>query len=144
MLYSGRSFQLIKMKDLKNEPIVSRIYFSNSLVSTIIHKIFPCEIPHYGKSSISLFQEIFTSFEIFLIFPKFLRFLSRSATRETTRIYQFIANNHASFHLWWKENLLNHQIKYTLKGNLLHHRIDSFFLIWGEERSHFYQELNIY
>ena len=21
----------------------------------------------------------------------------------------FITNNHASFHLWWKENLLNHQ-----------------------------------
>ena len=28
---------------------------------------------------------------------------------EATRIYQFITNNHASFHLWWKEKLLNHQ-----------------------------------
>ena len=27
----------------------------------------------------------------------------------TTRIYEFITNNHASFHLVWKENFLNHQ-----------------------------------
>ena len=32
------------------------------------------------------------------------------ATREVTRIYQFITDTHASFHLRWKENLLNHQI----------------------------------
>ena len=31
------------------------------------------------------------------------------ATVEATRIYQFIINNHTSFQLWWKENLLNHQ-----------------------------------
>ena len=36
-------------------------------------------------------------------------FLSRSATRKVTRIYHFITNNHASFHLWRKANLLNHQ-----------------------------------
>ena len=50
-------------------------------------------------------------FEILLIFPYFLRseVLSRLATREATRVYQFITNNHASFHFWWKENLLNHQ-----------------------------------
>ena len=30
-------------------------------------------------------------------------------TRDATSIYQFIANNQASFHLWWKENLLNNQ-----------------------------------
>ena len=32
-----------------------------------------------------------------------------SATREATRIYQFINNNHASLDLWWKENLVNIQ-----------------------------------
>ena len=31
------------------------------------------------------------------------------ATREETLIYQFININHSSFHLWGKENLLNHQ-----------------------------------
>ena len=35
--------------------------------------------------------------------------LSRLATGEATRIYQFITYNHASFYLWWKENLLNYQ-----------------------------------
>ena len=29
--------------------------------------------------------------------------LSRSPTREATRIYEFITNNHASFHLWQKQ-----------------------------------------
>ena len=49
--------------------------------------------------------------EIFLIFLNFLRFevLICAATREATFIYQFITNNHASFHFWLKENLLNHQ-----------------------------------
>ena len=47
-------------------------------------------------------------FPNFLI-PKLLILLSRSATRVTARIYQYVTNNHASFHLWWKENLLNHQ-----------------------------------
>ena len=32
-----------------------------------------------------------------------------SGTHEATSIYQFIANNQASFHLQWKENLLNNQ-----------------------------------
>ena len=31
------------------------------------------------------------------------------ATRSTTRIYHFINNNCASFHLQWRENLLKHQ-----------------------------------
>ena len=30
-------------------------------------------------------------------------------TREATRIYQFITNNQAWFHFWWKENLVKHQ-----------------------------------
>ena len=40
------------------------------------------------------------SFEIFLIFPNFLRsyVLSHSTTCETTRIYEFIINNQASFY----------------------------------------------
>ena len=51
------------------------------------------------------------SFEILPIFPNFLRSyaLSRSATREETGIYQFVTKSHASFHLWWKKNLLNYQ-----------------------------------
>ena len=52
------------------------------------------------------------SFEIFLIFPNFLRswVLSRSATRE--------ANSHASFDLWWTENLVKYQkcSKYYVHG----------------------------
>ena len=35
--------------------------------------------------------------------------LSQTATREATRVYQLITNDYASFHLWWKENLRNHQ-----------------------------------
>ena len=46
-----------------------------------------------------------------LKFPNFLRsyVLSRSVNCETTRICQVITNNPGSFHLWCKENLLNHQ-----------------------------------
>ena len=33
----------------------------------------------------------------------------RWATREGTRIYQFITNNLASFHLWRKKKLVKHQ-----------------------------------
>ena len=47
------------------------------------------------------------SFEVFLIFPNFPR--SSLLGRSATGIYQFITNNDASFHLWWKENLLNYQ-----------------------------------
>ena len=32
-----------------------------------------------------------------------------SRTREVTRIYQFINNDHASLDLWWKENVVNNQ-----------------------------------
>ena len=31
------------------------------------------------------------------------------STGHSERIYQFTSNNRASFHLWWKENLFNHQ-----------------------------------
>ena len=50
-------------------------------------------------------------FDIILNFPNFLRsqVLSRLATREATRIYQFITNNQALFHLWWKKNLVKRQ-----------------------------------
>ena len=48
------------------------------------------------------------SFEILLMFSILLKSQvhSRLATRETTRIYHFVTNNHNSFDLW---NLLNHQ-----------------------------------
>ena len=79
---------------------------------------------HYDKSSISIFQQIFTStdkifisggglsamgiIEIFLIFRKFLRSwdLRCLTCSKAAGIYQFITNNRASFHLWWEENLL--------------------------------------
>ena len=35
--------------------------------------------------------------------------LSHLAAREATRIYQFINNNKASFHLWLEGNLVKHQ-----------------------------------
>ena len=59
----------------------------------------------------------------FLIFPNFLRFFfscvgyeGRSAANRVVRqlarqlVYTMsISNNHPSFHLWWKENLVKHQ-----------------------------------
>ena len=85
---------------------------------------------HYGKSLISVFEEFFASIsKIFILserldtrlsFYKVLRFswyillvlrlsvLSRSATYSAT--WQlFITNNCASFHLWWKRNLVEDQ-----------------------------------
>ena len=51
---------------------------------------------------------------------------SRSATHGATYIYQFITNNHASFHLCWKENLLNHQVsKYSE-----HYCLQNFLLLF--------------
>ena len=82
-------------------------------------------LTHHGKNSISILLKIFSSTDRVFIsgggggevlgnnamtfwdFPESL--LSHSETRETTWIYQFISNNHASFLLWWTENLLNHQ-----------------------------------
>ena len=46
-------------------------------------------------------------FEIFLKFPNFLR--CYVLDRLATFICQFITNNNALFHLWWKESLLNHK-----------------------------------
>ena len=51
--------------------------------------------------------EVLRFYWYFLI--SYFEVLSRLATREAARVYQFITNNHASFHFWWKENLLNHQ-----------------------------------
>ena len=31
------------------------------------------------------------------------------ASSWTSRVYEFISNNHVSFRLWWKENLINYQ-----------------------------------
>ena len=66
---------------------------------------------HYRKYLISVFQQFFASVDkIFLLggrlgtglyFHEVLTlFLSHSATREATRIYQFITNNQALFNLW--------------------------------------------
>ena len=86
---------------------------------------FSCGVAHCGGSSISVFRETTGAggipisgwawrraiavwgFEVFLIFPNFPR--SSLLGRSATGIYQFITNNDASFHLWWKENLLNYQ-----------------------------------
>ena len=54
--------------------------------------------------------------------PNFLRpeDLSSEATCEGFCIYQFVTINHASFHLWSEENMLNHQefSKYYVHDNL--------------------------
>ena len=85
-----------------------RILLTSGIKFTVIHDIFETNSEHYGKSSISVFQKIFAStdkivisggglstrqqlyevFEIFLIFPNFLRsqVLNRSATRVATHI----------------------------------------------------------
>ena len=39
----------------------------------------------------------------------------------------FIADNHASFHLWWKENLLNHQ---KVSKYYEHDCLESFLLLF--------------
>ena len=38
-----------------------------------------------------------------------VKIVFRLANSGGTGIYQFITNDDVSFHLWWKENLLNHQ-----------------------------------
>ena len=49
-------------------------------------------------------------FRIFLLSSGLISYnLGRSATWEATCIYQFITNNHVSFQLRWKKNLLNHE-----------------------------------
>ena len=55
--------------------------------------------------------EILLTFDVFLIFYNFLRssVLSHLVTFEATHIFQFITADHVSFHLCWKENLLNHE-----------------------------------
>ena len=62
---------------------------------------------HYGKSSSSFFKEPFASIDKIFFFGgrlgtslqlyEALTFLSRSTTREATRIYRFITNNQALF-----------------------------------------------
>ena len=61
---------------------------------------------HFGRGT-KRYAIILSRFDIFVIFPDFLisLILSCSATREATRILI----KHASFHLSWKEILLNHQ-----------------------------------
>ena len=56
-------------------------------------------------------QQFYEAFSVFLMFFNFLRSQawSRLTTREAVPIHKFITNNQASFHLWWKENMLNHQ-----------------------------------
>ena len=65
---------------------------------------------HFGRRT-ERYTIILWRLEVFfLIPPNFLRSwaLIRSAARGATGIYQFITSNHASFQLWWKENVLNH------------------------------------
>ena len=48
-----------------------------------------------------------TKFSYYGAIDLYIWALSRSATLEETRIYY--AYNHTSLHLWWKENLVEHQ-----------------------------------
>ena len=61
---------------------------------------FSCETVYCGKSSISILKESFASIDKILG--------GRLGTR-LSRIYQFVTNNQASIHLWWKENLVKRQ-----------------------------------
>ena len=70
-----------------------------SLVLTIFH----------SGGATGLWAIVLWSFEIFLIFSNLLRSFVLMPTSQATHINQFITNNHASFHLWWNKNLLNHQ-----------------------------------
>ena len=81
---------------------VSRRYGScYSREQNISEKLkFSCETVHCGKSSISIFKESFASIDKILG--------GRLGTR-LSRIYQFVTNNQASIHLWWKENSVKRQ-----------------------------------
>ena len=71
---------------------------------------------HFGKKSAHE-PIILRIFEIFLIFPNFLKLqvLNRSATSEATHIYHVY---YASFHLWWKENLVKYKCLKVLSSSL--------------------------
>ena len=81
---------------------------------------------HCGKSLIYIFQEFFamigkifilvggmrTGVSFYRVWKLSWYFLISSVVRELVRqlVYtMFIGNNRASFHLWWKENLVKHQ-----------------------------------
>ena len=105
----------------------------SSSLSTKIHKVFETnssflvkyramgkvQFLYFRRFSLVLTKFLFredwalgNNSKTFWVFPDisyFPKILSRSVACEATRIYQIITTNHASFHLWWKENLLNHQ-----------------------------------
>ena len=67
------------------------------------------------------FQGVFASIDkIFFLGGRlgtrfyFHEVLSRSATREATFVYQVMTNNQASFHLWWKKNLVKHKNSHNI------------------------------
>ena len=83
---------------------------SNIFYRTIFYRcIFYSRHGGFSDCHFSLFSWIKRG--SFFLWGNFLKsyVLRCSGTRETTSIYQFIANNQASFHLQWKENLLNNQ-----------------------------------
>ena len=68
---------------------------------------------HCGKSFISVFQDFFASSNKTCILAgrldaRFRHFPVSLQSFSNQLVYtMFISNNHASFHLWWKENLEN-------------------------------------
>ena len=72
--------------------------------------LFSCEIGHFGKSSVSIFHEIFASID--KIFILGARLCSRVKFYKVLRFSWFsifFTNNCALFQLWGKENLVKHQ-----------------------------------
>ena len=71
---------------------------------------FPGEGKGMGNNSMELwdFPDI-SFFSCVGILPASRRKFAKILSRDADYIYQFITNNHASFHLLWKKNLLKHQ-----------------------------------
>ena len=72
---------------------------------------FPGEGKGMGNNSMELwdFPDI-SFFSCVGILPASRRKFAKILSRDADYIYQFITNNHASFHLLWKKNLLKHQV----------------------------------
>ena len=72
---------------------------------------FPEEGKGMGNNSMELwdFPDI-SFFPCVGILPASRRKFAKILSRDADYIYQFITNNHASFHLLWKKNLLKHQV----------------------------------
>ena len=110
---------------------------------------FLCGMVHCGRGLIVIFRDFFASInkifhfsvgsgdwaiilwvlDAFLIFPNFLRLWLKLFGKSWDYSYIiFISNNRASFHLWWKENLLKHPKSLKISWQWLLTCVGWFFL----------------